>query len=831
MKRLCAVLWFLFSFSAAMPQANLVGHWTFDSPTSLTKAEVGNDLVLVGTHQAVPGPEDGNGAVRIGVGSHYIVTHGMAHSGGGNRVNEFSLVMDVKIPQAEQWYCMYQTTLANSDDGDWFIKSNLRMGVGATGYTTESIQPNEWYRIAIAVKNGKRYDYYIDGHKALTGKPGIVDGRFSLGTAFLLFADQNGEDNEIDVADVKLFSRALSDSEMQQLGGCKHVKIDTAIHPYLQSPTAHSIYVCWHAANSTESVVEYGTTPSLGHVQSGDVHIFSEGTTWHWVKLTDLEPETVYYYRAISDTLVSDIYTFKTPPAIGQKTGHIRFAVLGDTRTYPDRYAWVVKNLKDKVEELYDGPIEENLNVLLSVGDIVTYGPVLSQYRREYFEPLEQISASIPIMVSIGDHEHDDPIYYDYMKYEDFAGPEGELYYSFRLGRVLFIAIHYLSSTYTQIWWLDNLLKAVQQDSTIDWIFAFEHRPGHSELWPDGNEPYIQNKVIPTLKKYPKADMLMYGHSHNYERGQVVDGNLRLNLNGGGGAGLDSWRAYPNQTDYPEIQKSFDYWCYTIFDIDIANKSYLARSYTLGNKSVTFNNELFDQFFRNKADETPPDTPSLLSPADGAFSRPPFFLQASPYSGHYDQLSSQFQITTTRGDYSHVVIDRIRDFEDIYYDSGPPYYKPIDQNKGIDLTKYMITGIGVKNGTTYYWRVRYRDRNLQWSDWSEERSFTVSYVTTVHENDGVMPLKTVLHNNYPNPFNPSTTITFDIARPGHVSLEIYSLDGKRVVQLLNKRLNAGKYSVVWNGTDSSGLKVSSGTYFIKLVAGGYNRVVKTVMLK
>jgi len=60
------------------------------------------------------------------------------------------------------------------------------------------------------------------------------------------------------------------------------------------------------------------------------------------------------------------------------------------------------------------------------------------------------------------------------------------------------------------------------------------------------------------LAKYSKADMLMYGHSHNYERGQVREGNLRLNLNGGDGAEPDRWREYPNQTDYPEIQKSFD---------------------------------------------------------------------------------------------------------------------------------------------------------------------------------------------------------------------------------------------------------------------------------
>ena len=323
----------------------------------------------------------------------------------------------------------------------------------------------------------------------------------------------------------------------------------------------------------------------------------------------------------------------------------------------------------------------------------------------------------------------------------------------------------------------------------------------------------------------------MYGHSHNYERGQVKDGNLRLNLNGGGGAELDRWREYPNQTDYPEIQKSFDYWCYTIFDIDLANRSYLARSYTIGNDDITFDNKLFDEFFRNKADETPPATPDLISPVDGSAERPLFFLEAAKFSGTYEQLSSQFQITATQGNYNQAIIDSVRDFEDIYFDSGPPNYEPIDKNKNIDLTKYMISGVGLTSGVTYWWRVRYRDRNLQWSDWSEERSFTISGASAVEKNDWTTPGKTELYDNYPNPFNPTTTIKFNVAEPGRILLNIYSLEGKRVKTLFNRYFNAGQYSAIWDGTDSFGKHVSSGTYFIKLVASKYRQVKKAILIK
>jgi len=834
MKQLLLAILGVFLFSTTHAQTDMVGHWNFDDPTQLTKAEVGRDLVLRGNHQAVAGPDSADGAVRIGVGSYYICPHGLSPSGGGSRVNEFSLVMDIKVPQIGQWYCMYQANFSNNDDGEWFISPSGQMGVGATGYTPDPIAANVWYRIGIAVKNGYRYDYYIDGKKELVGSPGSIDGRFSLDTAVLLFADENQEDNMLDVADIKIFSRALSDSEMKALGGYHEppppepAEPDTLIYPYLQSPTPNSIYICWHALISTESKVEYGLTDALGSTATGGAHVFEDTTTWHWVKLTDLQPETFYYYKAITDTMESEIYRFKTPPVYGNKSGHIRFSVFGDTRTVPDQFSKVVAALKEKVLEMYGGTIEENLNVMLHVGDVVTHGNILKQYKREYFGPLAQVTANVPMMVSIGDHEHDADNYYQYMKYEDFAGPEGEYYYAFQYGRVLFVAVHSIHHTETQLQWLDELLQNAESDTTIDWIFAFTHRPGHSEIWPDGNESYMQNHVIPILNKYSKADLVVYGHSHNYERGQVFEGNLRLMLNGGGGSALDRWRMYSNQTEYPEIQKSYDYYCYTIFDIDVKNKSYHAYSYSLGHKDKPMDNVLFDEFFRNKADETPPNRPSLISPQNGASVAIPVSLQASPYAGKYEILSSQFQVTREKGNYTAPVLDVKRDFENIYYDTGAPNFIPVDLNAGIDLTKYTLDNSDMEK--TYWWRVRYRDRNLQWSEWSEEQSFIFSS-TKVNSKTGAMIKESKLYRNYPNPFNPSTIIEFDVCKPEQVNLKIYSLEGKLVKTLIERHLNAGRYSVTWDGTDEASVHLPSGTYFFQLTAGEYRKVRKAVLIK
>ncbi|MCK4654930.1 MAG: T9SS type A sorting domain-containing protein [Candidatus Cloacimonetes bacterium] len=94
--------------------------------------------------------------------------------------------------------------------------------------------------------------------------------------------------------------------------------------------------------------------------------------------------------------------------------------------------------------------------------------------------------------------------------------------------------------------------------------------------------------------------------------------------------------------------------------------------------------------------------------------------------------------------------------------------------------------------------------------------------------------------NYPNPFNPETTISFSVTQTSSfVTLEIYNIKGQKVKTLVNEVLPAGKYSTIWNGRDSNGNRVSSGIYFYKLClhhdssgkAGDYQKVKKMILLK
>jgi hypothetical protein len=709
--------------------SGLVGYWTFDDSEQLTHAAFGNDLELSGSHTAVDGPEEGDGAITIGSGSFYRCYHDIAANGAGNPdwVNDFTIVMDVRLPSIGQYYSLYQTNYSNSNDADWFVNPSGAIGVIDTGYSEPVMNASEWYRLAISVSLGNHYDYYLDGQLLHMGGAQTFEGRFALypsdaGNQVLFFADESGEDNALDVAQIVLFDRDLSAGDLAEMGGYGHEIISPEVpymEAYLQSPTATSLYVCWHSAASTASVVEYGTTEALGSTVTGDAHNFSSETIWHWAQLTGLTPDTEYFYRCVSDTATSATRNFRTQPADDDLSGHVRFMVYGDTRTDFTAHRMVTDAFKEKVEELYGEDLHNQVNLVFNVGDIVSTGSVLSQYQTEHFSPISPFANNIPYMISIGNHEGEAAHFYNYMKYEDFGGSEGERYYSFRISSVLFIALNSNTQGNTQLSWLNAELTAAQADPVVSMVFAFLHHPGRSEVWPDGNTSWVQNSVIPMLETYDKVEMLTYGHSHNYERGESEASGLRLMLNGGGGSALDRWGMYGNQENYPELKRSYDHYCYSIIDVDLTDNSYTAETYSLGHTDLALDNASIDSW-HHKRNQPAPDAPVAYAPAGTV--PIPVHLCASPISNDEGLSNSHFQVTSTQGDYATPLVNSIRDAVDIYGDTGAPNYEGIDLNAGTDLQRFAVDS-GLASGQTYWWRVRYRDENLCWSSWSEESEF------------------------------------------------------------------------------------------------------------
>ncbi len=94
-----------------------------------------------------------------------------------------------------------------------------------------------------------------------------------------------------------------------------------------------------------------------------------------------------------------------------------------------------------------------------------------------------------------------------------------------------------------------------------------------------------------------------------------------------------------------------------------------------------------------------------------------------------------------------------------------------------------------------------------------------------------VPDKYHLSQNYPNPFNPETKISFTIPKAGDVTIKIYDIQGRKVTTLVNASMNAGTHQVVWNGTNSSGVRVASGMYVYTMKSENIALSKKMVLMK
>jgi hypothetical protein len=97
-------------------------------------------------------------------------------------------------------------------------------------------------------------------------------------------------------------------------------------------------------------------------------------------------------------------------------------------------------------------------------------------------------------------------------------------------------------------------------------------------------------------------------------------------------------------------------------------------------------------------------------------------------------------------------------------------------------------------------------------------------------NDNVIQIVEYDLYNFPNPFNPTTTISLTIQEESNIELSLYNIKGQKIRSLLNNQITAGEHSIVWNGEDDSGKKVGSGVYLYKLHVNDKIELVKKCLL-
>ena len=165
----------------------------------------------------------------------------------------------------------------------------------------------------------------------------------------------------------------------------------------------------------------------------------------------------------------------------------------------------------------------------------------------------------------------------------------------------------------------------------------------------------------------------------------------------------------------------------------------------------------------------------------------------------------------------------------VYYDTLADFSATLKKNVGQDTT----VQVECLAGKTWFWKVlakTYYGDSL----WSDVNAFLVSHTATGVTDNFVSTSQFVTTKNYPNPFNPSTEIQFELPREGFVAIRIYDLVGRLVGTLVNEQMLAGFHSVQWHGLNKAGHKVAAGVYLYRIeftdTAGDRMAVTKKMSL-
>ena len=320
----CGVLFLLLAV-AAVAQADLVGLWEFNNSANLTAATIGPDLALTGSHTAAAGVDASDSAARIGPGGYYTLTHGLAGNGGGTYVNEWTLVYDIKCPRTSKYSSLLQTSPANNNDGDLFVKLNGAVGVGDTGYSLEGAVPaNTWFRLVVRVACGKMYELWINGVRVLNGQAFPVDGRYSLESQVLLFADNDGEVATLDVSLLALYNATISEQEIQDLGPVGYPLTFHALNVY---PTLNATSIPatglleWKAPRDPNNVTEANSAthsfvvycdPNLVRLQAATYENHTDVLYYSDQLLTgDIADDPVQSFDPVPDMLTDTTYYWR----------------------------------------------------------------------------------------------------------------------------------------------------------------------------------------------------------------------------------------------------------------------------------------------------------------------------------------------------------------------------------------------------------------------------------------------------------------------------------------------------------------------------------------
>ena len=500
--------------------------------------------------------------------------------------------------------------------------------------------------------------------------------------------------------------------------------VDLVVEPYLQNATPTSMTVLWETDSDSESILEWGMYVFLTESTSGSSFSNYGNSKIHTVELTDLAPNTRYYYRVVVGNYesYSDLYDFITPPEPFSEAS-FRIIAMSDMQrdnSNPNKFNEVIHDgVIDYISEEYSDDIAAELAMVLVTGDLVVTGPSYYQWQDHFFGPSEDLFSHVPLYPVFGNHEQNTDYYIKYFHLPDNGTPgyEEHWYYTdYSNLRVIGLDSNGGYQVAAQLNWLEAVLEDACSNDNIDFVFVQLHHPYKSELWTPGESNYTGD-VIQRMENFSDEcgtpSIHFFGHTHGYSRGQSQNHNhLWVNVATAGGA-IDYWGEWP-QADYDEFTVTQDEWGFVVVDVEAgAEPQFTLKRISRGNEDIYRDNEIRDEVVI-RLNNNPPNQPVGTS-FQGQQNPDFLILSASGYSDAESDppISAEWAVYHDCDLSSQAIVNEFVNAENWYY------YE--NTQESVELTELVLSGLDANS--FYCWSVRYRDGSLGWSQWSEPISF------------------------------------------------------------------------------------------------------------
>lgn len=607
--------------------------------------------------------------------------------------------------------------------------------------------------------------------------------------------------------------------------------------PLVTSITDDQATIVWETDEPSDSYIEFTLDSTFGELDTlaapPETKTLAEDVTSHSITLTNLTPDTLYYFRVASvdiedngptfsadtsfrtaaapDTAAPQIVDSVLVASVTDKSVTIKwttdelsdsFVMFSKDSTFEKRnalrkgtnyYEYEFENNVGDIEDVIEHEmtltnLEPNTDYVFTVGSVdksdnTTHAPSLSLLKTSAAPDTTGPETPENFVVSAGDESA-------YLTWSPAADSAGDLsgYNIYRNTGSEWTAI---ASNITENYYYDNGLV---NDST----YTYYVKSVDNVYPPNESEPSLQKSVSASPDSVPAAPTILSPANNS-----VVSNTLKPNINVLNSTSVRSPLTYTFAVAYDSsflnlvlyktgVTEGENLTIYTPEE-DLENyTSYYAR--------VRSNDGIFDSEWSELV------TFSTDFTVD---------VQITVFTGKAsgDAVSLEWETASETGNLGF----------NIYRGFSPTgTFEKINQSliPSSEEMKYVFKDDEIEAGNTYYYVLESVDV------YGLTERFEPLAVTAL------IPKQFTLHQNFPNPFNPVTTIKFDLPKSSPVVLKIYNVLGQEVRTVLQKdMMEAGFHHVTWDGTNNVGLKVASGIYLYHIRAGNYVKTKKMTFLK